>query len=171
MRRPRTANRFDPKYTKPEVKKPEMIIFWGGIAASGRRVHGFFDPKEMVNSDSYCTMLRRKAVKVLKEENLILCHDQARPHISKKTSAYLASEGIPTLTTPGRSPDAMPIENVFAIMKRRLELVPTNTIEEVKTEVTKVWRGLSDAYLEELCTSMRRRCTGIIKNNGYPTKY
>ena len=75
VRRPRTANRFDPKYTKPKVKKPEMIIFWGGIAASGRRVHGFFDPKEMVNSDSYCTMLRRKAVKVLKEENLILCHD------------------------------------------------------------------------------------------------
>ena len=53
------------KYSKPEVKKPEMIIFWGGIAASGSRVHGFFDPKEMVNPATYCTMLRRKAVKSL----------------------------------------------------------------------------------------------------------
>ena len=49
--------------------------------------------------------------------------------------------------------------------------MPTKTIEEVKSKVTKVWRGLPDAYLEELCTSMRRRCPGIINNNGYPTKY
>ena len=65
----------------------------------------------------------------------------------------------------------MPIENVFAIIKRRLEAVPTRTIEELKSKVTKVWRGLPDAYLEELCTSMRRRCTRILKNDGYPTKY
>ena len=57
--------------TPNQVKKPEIIIFWGGIAASGRRVHGFFDPKEMVNSATCCTMLRRKAVKVLKNENLV----------------------------------------------------------------------------------------------------
>ena len=142
-----------------------MIIFWGGIAAS-RSVHGFFDLKEMVNSATHFTMLRRKAVKVLKEENLILCHDLARPNISKRTSKYLANEGINSTTTPGRSPDALPIENVFAIIKKRLKAVPTNTIEEVKAEVTKLWRGL-----EELCTSMRSRCSGIIKNNGYPTKY
>ena len=138
-----------------------MIIFWRGIVASdsGRRVHGFFNPKEMVNSATCCTMLRRKAVKVLKEENLILCQDQARLHISKMTSKYLANEGINSMTTPGRSPDALPIENVFAIIKRRLKAVPTNTIEEVKMEVTKVWRGLYIAYLEELCTSLRRRCS------------
>ena len=70
-----------------------MIIFWRGIVASdsGRRVHGFFNPKEMVNSATYCTILRRKAVKVLKEEILILCHDIACPHISKMTSEYLVS--------------------------------------------------------------------------------
>ena len=44
-------------------------------------------------------------------------------------------------------------------MKKRLETVSTRTIEEVKTEVVKVWQGLSDTYLEEICTSMRRRCT------------
>ena len=62
----------------------------------------------------------------------------------------------------------MPIENVFAIIKRRLKAVPTKTIEEVKSEVTKVWRGLPDANLEDLCTSMRWRCTGIININDYP---
>ena len=45
VRRPRGANKFDPKYTKPAVRKPDVIIFWGGIAASGTRVHGFFKYK------------------------------------------------------------------------------------------------------------------------------
>ena len=44
-------------------------------------------------------------------------------------------------------------------------------IEELMAEVIKVWRGLPDAYLEEICTSMRRRCTAIIRNNGYTIKY
>ena len=114
-----------------------MIIFWGGIAASGTRVHGF-KYKEKINSESYMSMLKKNAVKVLKQENLTLFHDQATPHISKKTSSFLANEGIRTMFTPGRSPDAMPIENVFALMKKRLETVSTRTIEEVKSEVTKV---------------------------------
>jgi len=171
VRRPRGANKFDPKYTKPAVRKPDVIIFWGGIAASGTRVHGFFKYKENVNSESYMAMLKKNAVKVLKQENLTLCHDRATPHSSKKTSTFLANEGIRTMFTPGRSPDAMPIENVFALMKKRLETVPTRTIDELKSEVTKVWKGLTDDYLEELCTSMRRRCTRILKNDGYPTKY
>ena len=90
-----------------------------------------------------------------------------------KSSAFLPMKEsrFKTMLTPGRSPDAMPIENVFVTIKRRLEAVPTRAIEELKSKVTKVWRGLPDAYLEELCTSMRRRCPGIINNNGYPTKY
>ena len=171
VRKPRNADRFDPKYTRPTLKKPQVIIFWGGISASGRRVHGWFQYKEKINSESYMTMLKKNAFKILRQENLTLCHDLATPHTSKPTSDYLAAEGIKTMFTPGKSPDANPIENLFAIMKKRLEAVPTRTIEEVKKEATRVWRGLPDAYLEELCTSMRRRCSRIINNNGFPTKY
>ena len=171
VRRPRSADRFDPKYTKPRVKKPSMIIFWGGIQASGKRVHGWFKPREMINSTSYISMLKRKAIPVLKQGNLTLCHDQATPHISGPTTTFLANHGIKVMNTPGRSPDAMPIENIFALAKRRLAAVPTRTLEELKSEVLNVWRNLPDAYLEEICTSMRRRCTAIIKNNGFPTKY
>ena len=41
VRRPRTANKYDPKYTRPSVKKPQTVNFWGGINASGKRVCGF----------------------------------------------------------------------------------------------------------------------------------
>ena len=120
-------------------------------------------------------MLKNRAIKVMKQENPTLCHDRATPHISKKTSTFLANGVIKTLLLfmPGRSPDAMPIENVFPIIKKRLEALLTRTIEEVKSEVAKVWRlgDLTDGYLEELCTSMRRRCTGIINHDCYPTKY
>ena len=87
---------------------------------------------------TYVAMLKSRAISFLKKENLTLCHDLTTPHISQKTSNYLAAEGIRPTHTPGRSPDANPIENVFAIMKRRLETVSTRTIEEVKTGVVKV---------------------------------
>ena len=96
---------------------------------------------EEINSESYIAMLKRWAITFLKKDNLTLCHNLAIPHISQKTSNYLAAEGIQPTHTPGRSPDANPIENVFAIMKKRLETVSTRTIEEVKTEVVKVWQG------------------------------
>ena len=56
VRRPWTANKYDPKYTRPAVRKPDMIIFWGGIAASATWVHGFFQHKEKFNSKSYMSM-------------------------------------------------------------------------------------------------------------------
>ena len=46
VRKPRTAERFDLKFTTPSVKKLQMIIFWAGETASGGRVHGWFKPKE-----------------------------------------------------------------------------------------------------------------------------
>ena len=77
VRRQRTANIYDPKYTKPAVRKPEMIIFWGGISVSGTQVHSFFQYKEKINSESYMSMLKKNAIKVMKKENLTLCHSRA----------------------------------------------------------------------------------------------
>ena len=51
----------------------------------------------------------------------------------------------------------MPIENVFAIMKR------------LEAALTKSVQGLVRCYLEDMCTSMWRSCTRIINNTSYLT--
>ena len=74
VRRPRGANRFDPKYMVQRVKHPEHILFWGGISASGKCVYSFLKTKETMNSVHYVSALRR-ALKLLKQEKLTLVHD------------------------------------------------------------------------------------------------
>ena len=71
-----------------------------------------------MNSVRYVSALRR-AVKLLKQEKLTLVHDNARVHISKFTTAFLAKEKVKLIS--GNSPDVMPIENVFVRMKHMLE--------------------------------------------------
>ena len=58
---------------------------------------------------------------MLKQEKLTLVHDNARVHISKFTTAFLAKEKVKSKLIPGNSPDVMPIENVFVRMKQMLE--------------------------------------------------
>ena len=170
VRRPRGANRFDPKYTVQTVKHPEHILFWGGICASGKRVYYMLKPKENMNSVRYVSALRR-AVKLLKEENLTLVHDNARVHISKFTTSFLTKEKVKSKLIPGNSPDMMPIENVWGRMKTILENRPTRNIPELMKEVRKVWRELPNDYMRDVCLSMPSRMKKVINNNGYPTKY
>ena len=107
--RPRLPNGYDPKYTRSSVKKPQTVNFWGGINALGKRVCVFFEQNESMNSVNYIKILKKNPVKILKEENLTLCHDLARTHMYKQKSNYLAKEGIQTIFTPPTSPDMMPI--------------------------------------------------------------
>ena len=55
---------------------------------------------------------------------------------------------------PGNSPDVMPIENLFSRIKQILDNRSTRTIKQLKREVMKAWRELSDEYIGKLCNSM-----------------
>ena len=107
----------------------------------------------------------------LKRHNLKLLQDRATPHISKPTSNYLKSQGVQTLLIPGVSPDFNPVENLFARMKRMLENRQTQTLDQLKSEVKKVWRSLPKSYLITLIESMPNRMKHAMQSNGNPTKY
>ena len=170
VRRPRHVNRFDPKYTNHTVKHPAHLLFWGGITSTGKRVCTFLNEKETMNSVRYVSTLR-KALKLLREDGLTLLHDRSKVHTSKMTTTFLQREKVKSKVIPGNSPDVMPIENLFSRIKQILDNRPTRTIKQLKREVMKAWRELSDEYIGKLCNSMPSRVKEVIKQNGYPTKY
>ena len=51
----------------------------------------------------------------------------------------------------------MPIENLFSRIKQILDNRPTRTIKQLKREVMKAWRELSDEYIGKLCNSVPSR--------------
>ena len=170
VRRPRGVNRHHPKFCRPRFRRTRKVMALAGIAADGSRFLTFLRLGQMMNSELYCKKLN-KAKKILKKKNLMILHDKAKVHSSKKTQAYLKKEKIRSLMLPGKSPDLNPIENCFGLLKRKLEKKPTRSLEEVKMRVRSLWRGFSDDYLFTLCSSMRRRMRAVRDAVGEMTKY
>ena len=77
------------------------------------------------------------------------------------------------LPWPAQSPDLNPIENLWAIMDRRLADRCANTEEELFAILDEAWTEMSNdlELLQRLARWMPRRIEAVLKSKGYPTKY
>ena len=122
VRRPSSFDRFDPRYTVPNVKHPESVMLWGSFSGDKGRGGLYFLPKnKTVSADLY--------VKVLKEHMLnffciydseMFMHDSAPCHRVKKVTRFLEQQQINVLEWQGNSPDLILIENWWQKMKKKL---------------------------------------------------
>lgn len=74
---------------------------------------------------------------------------------------------------PAQSPDLNPIENLWAILKRRLavhERAPKN-MDELWHRVHDEWNNISKENIQNLVESMPNRIKSVKKNKGLWTKY
>lgn len=80
--------------------------------------------------------------------------------------------GICSLPWPGNSPDLNPIENLWAIMGRKINAKKPGSIEELKKLVEQVWyEEVSNDFLHELYSSMANRIAEVIQKKGGHTHY
>ena len=101
-----------------------------------------------------------------KNEDWILQEDNDPKHCSKLCTEWKQQSGIVTLDWPSQSPDANPIENVWAYMKHKLREKRTYTLKQLYREIRRIWRTLSLEYAVNLVESMPRRCQAIIDADG-----
>ncbi|KAK6753837.1 hypothetical protein RB195_013057 [Necator americanus] len=108
---------------KIHEKKVMLSVWWG--------VHGIYrfellPDNTTVTAKVYCAQLRRLADKTRKEhpklDNVRLLHDNARPHIAKKTSQRIPELGWEVLLHPPYSPDLAPSDyHLFRSLQHHLE--------------------------------------------------
>ncbi|CAK9809246.1 Transposable element Tc1 transposase [Anthophora quadrimaculata] len=72
---------------------------------------------------------------------------------------------------PSQSPDAKPIENVWALMKQKLQGKRLHSVKGLSNQIRQIWRSLPVSYAERLVESMPKRCEAIIANAGDWTHY
>ncbi|KAK6733686.1 hypothetical protein RB195_017441 [Necator americanus] len=98
-------------FVKGEIheKKVMLSVWWG--------VHGIYrfellPDNTTVTAEVYCAQLQRLADKIRKEhpklDNVRLLHDNARPHIAKKTSQKILELGWEVLLHPTVQPGSSP---------------------------------------------------------------
>ncbi len=77
------------------------------------------------------------------------------------------------MTWPALSPDLNPIENLWAILVRKVYAGGRQffNIQDLKAEITRRWKEIPLSTLVSLINSMPKRCIEVAVRNGSKTKY
>ena len=98
--------------------------------------------------------------------------DSARPHRTKNVFDWHHENGIQKIIWLGNSPDLNPIENLWAIMKSKLNRIVCKNKQKLIENITRIWyNDLDIETLRNLALSMPERIEKCLKNKGYSTKY
>lgn len=101
-------------------------------------------------------------------ENLMILHFKFPPQIKTLKEEL----GIESLIWPGNSPDLNPIENVWALMGKKIQAKRPKTMQHLKSIIEEVWfNEIDDNYLGNLYASMPNRVQDVVRAKGGATKY
>lgn len=99
--------------------------------------------------------------------DIVLQYDGDRSHGTPEIRRYCATKKVPLLHGwPARSPDLSPIENLWAIIQKRVDSHGPSDQEELWKFVRQEWDALSDATVKNLVESFRGRCERCVAEGG-----
>jgi len=171
----RLGERNHPDCIQPTFKSGRTtVMMWGCFV--GNKLGPLVLCPGTINSEKYCTILEEHLVPFLKKlkGNPLFMEDNAPIHKSQYTAAWREDHDIETVKWPPQSPDLNPIENVWAQLKRAVEM--RRPRERNRTELLialrEEWEAMREkSNLKVLIESMPRRVEAVIKSKGMPIQY
>ncbi|KAL8300796.1 hypothetical protein RB597_005700 [Gaeumannomyces tritici] len=136
-------------------------------------------PKGGVTARIYIEVLQ-EYLPTLLDFDTIFMQDNAPIHKARATLEFLFELGVKLLQWPPYSPDFNPIENLWAILKDKLQKsypglaqLPNNdqAINLLIKKAEEVWEDILEELVNELVDSMPRRVQAVFDANGWYTKY
>lgn len=106
-------------------------------------------------------------------EEVIFQQDNAPCHKAASVKSFLEDREISTMQWPPYSPDLSPIENLWAILKRKLHVKSLTSVQQLTNHLTDLWANDPQikATCEALIEGMPRRIQACIDAKGGPIKY
>lgn len=144
------------------------VMVWAAIGYYGRsnivRVNN-------MNSQDYQDVLNDNLKPVgldIGGRGWIFQDDNARIHTSASTKNWLVTNRIKKLDWPSYSPDLNIIENVWAILSRRVykNCVQYHTKEDLWIAVQREWDLISQSQIQTLFKCIPKRVAKVYNNNG-----
>ena len=124
-----------------------------------------------MNSNMYCEILQLSMIPSLQKlgRRAVLQHDNDPQNTSKTTTALLLR--VKVMDWPSMSPDLNPIEHLWGILKRKVEVRNVSNIRQLRNVVMEEWKSNPVATCEALVNSIPRRVKAVLDNDGGHTKY
>ena len=136
--------------------KSAAIHIWGAICGSQKSSLHIF--KTTVTGISYVEALKNKMLPFAKRcRAKAFQQDDAPPHQSRFTKRFLMNQGVDVVPWPPYSPDLNPMEIMWAILKQKLSIKNTSTLEDLKDAVCSAWRTISPVTVHRLTKSFVRK--------------
>jgi transposase len=156
----------------PKKRFPGKIMFWSAVSTWSK-----FDLVEIqgtLNAQGYIDMLRLRFFPWLQKQKkgaFIFQQDNAPCHTAKLTQAYFQEENIMCLCWPPYSPDLNPIENLWGILKMKVDAQKPTTIEQLRQFSHEEWDKIPLDTVRKCIESMPKRLAGVIESNGEKVNY
>ncbi len=168
----RHNERYILKNTKAVIKHDIKIMVWGCFSYHG--VGRLYHIEGILDSKKYIRILdnemRPSADQLFPRQNWIFQHDNDPKHASRATREYMEDYEIDVLPWPANSPDLNPIENLWSYLDYQLKGRTPNNAQELFQILYEAWLNLPQDYLQNLVSSMKRRCEAVISVRGRSTK-
>ena len=148
------------------------LMVWGSLTSKG--VGPLIRLNGNIKAVNYLAMLRDYFLPWADthlDADFVFMQDNASIHKAKAVMQFLEQSQVPVLEWPPQSPDLNPIENLWAIVKKRISEKNPATVDELWDVMKIVWDQVSVELCQKLYRSMPSRCTAVIHQKGYPTKY
>lgn len=160
---------------------PEKIMVVGGITGKGLLSLHKVPPKVKINSDYYIgkvlkPWLEKEVLDLYGSEasKVVVHHDQASSHTSRKTAAYAADLksrlGItimPNSHIPVKSPDLSPMDFFgFGYLKQRLFKRKVTTINGLWKVLNDEWNKIPQIMVSNVIKSWKRRMRLVRQTKG-----
>ena len=164
-----------PEHIQQTPKHPPKKMFWGSFTAKGPG--RLIVIEGMMKSDKYKATLHSYLLPVLERDfadgNCIFQQDLAPCHTSKKMRTFFEEKDITILDWSGNSPDLNSIENLWAVIKSRIE--KTDCLTAQKLISANIRTSYHDDEIVKVCStlvdSMPKRVKMLIKAKGGHISY
>lgn len=157
------------------------IMLWSAITYAGVgwmcKIDGNMDKtlyKEILQDDLENTLEFTREKLGFRRDQMIFQQDNDPKHTSNLVKEYLDDQDYQTMRWPAQSPDLNPIENMWALLKRRLNEYETapKGMNDLHERVTDIWyKNILVSECQKVIDSMPKRIEACIKAKGKWTKY
>ena len=161
---------LNPRLIRNTVKHPLTQMFRGCFSSKGV---GSLQPIDgIMNGEKYTEVLSSNlASNMAKLQADVFQDDSAPCHRSRVVKSWIQENEYTVLDWPGNSQDLNPIENVWAILKRKLKMTTISNRKALILVAKTKWSEISPDLLRNLSKSMPKRIEMVIKAKGGATKY